>query len=171
MKFVSRFDTNGVLYHIGTYNRTQPYRNPHDIGAVVVKASSLGGGDVRNVVGHARSNGQTYTSNLVNSWFSIDLGAQRRLIVDHYCFRSDTNETSTLRSWTLDGSVDGAQWHVLRTHVNDTSLAQRSHSEADWTVECSQQPYRYFRIRMTGVNAFGMHFLHCDGIELYGLLV
>jgi len=172
LRFDSAFDTNGVLYHIGTEGGTTPYVNPHDAGRVVATASTFGpfGSRASRFVQHRHPEGGVYniTSNQPNSWMAVDLGERHSLVLTHYCLRS-TRSPHKPRTWTLQGSNDGNEWTVLKSHTNDSSLAEQSNSEAAWPVEAAGA-YRHFRIRQTGWNSHHHHNLACSGIEIYGML-
>ena len=57
-----------------------------------------------------------------------------------------------LRHWVLEASSDGAAWTALRTHANDTSLADQAGSTASWPL-AADRAYRHFRVRQTGPNS------------------
>jgi hypothetical protein len=120
-------------------------------------------------------NGSKYncTQNVANSSVSLDLGKGRSLVPNYYCARHGGDDGYfRLRSWDFEGSNDGSNYTVLRSHRNDDSLPDQGFSVAAWEVEGANQAYRYFRIRMTGVNShYGDHCLCCAGIELYGMLL
>jgi len=168
-RFVSAFDTNGILHYIGTRGGTAAYRNPHELGEVVSSASSAIFGAVERFVQHAHAASvYNYTSNVPESWLAVDLGEGRSLVVDHYCLRSD-NISQKLRNWELQGSPDGQTWQTLRAHQNDMSLSSQPMSTAAWPVDARAQAFRHFRIQQMNVNSSGnRHNLTCAGIELYG---
>ena len=170
-RFVSAFDTNGILHHIGTRGGTAAYRNPHELGEVVSSGSSFGNGgpSAKRFVEHKHeSRTFNFTCNAPQSWLAVDLGEGRSLVVDHYCLRSDLNNRHKLRNWELQGSLNGQTWQTLRAHQGDESLASQSMSTAAWPVNAGAQAFRHFRILQTGANSSGNHFLKCTGIELYG---
>ena len=178
------FDTNGVLYHLGTGGGTREYENPHRSGEVVAALSSLSQmsgheGDpevvrerfVLHSLEHDRGNykGLCYTDGEPNSWMSVDLGAGRSLVPDFYCLRGG-NGVFHLRTWMLQGSQDGNEWHTLRVHENDESLGTTTHSVAGWAVEAGGRCHRHFRVLQHGKNSCDYDHLMCCGIELYGEL-
>ena len=75
-----------------------------------------------------------------------------------------------LRTWMLQGSQDGQEWHTLRLHENDQSLAAQGSSVAGWAVEAGGRRYRHFRVLQHEKNSYGDDLLLCCGIELYGEL-
>jgi hypothetical protein len=114
---------------------------------------------------------QNITDNVPNSWMSVDLGAARRLAVDHYCLRHGLdNSNAVLRNWRLEGSNDSTAWVVLKTHTNDQALAA-AFSTAAWPVTPpTAEGFRHFRIFQFGKTSNNNDHLACAGIELYGTL-
>ena len=166
------FDTNGVLYHIATAGGTRPYTNPHTSGEVVATSSAKSTWPhftaarlVEHV--HAAPVVSNATDSTAFGWMAVDLGEGRSLRPTHYCLRSGLN-INRLRSWRLEGSNDGAFWSPLKTHADDTSLAETEMSVADWPIDGIEMFYRRFRVLQTGLSSSGKHFLSCAGIELYG---
>ena len=187
-EYEAPFDENGVLYHIATAGRTREWTNPHVSGEVVAAMSSeadpLFPPD-RFVVHRVEDCQGEYPGNNCtdnhepNSWMSVDLGEGRSLVPRHYCLRhgradplyvGHTNPALVLRTWRLQGSQDRQEWHTLRLHENDQSLAAAASSVAGWAVEAGGREYRHFRVLQHGKNSSGFDFLVCCGIELYGEL-
>ena len=173
-QFQSNFDTNGVLYHIGTAGGTLFYQNPHTAGDVVVSWSGVGGGSVDHFVQHRHASPvASYTNNVVNSWMQVDLGPDRSLRPTHYCLRHDATNGHAPMNWRLEGSNDGTNWTTLSNHTNDQSMLQNQcMSEANFTLANVNERYRWFRIFQHGPNASRResenNHLMCAGIELYG---
>jgi hypothetical protein len=172
LDFQSNFDENGVLYYIGTSGGQENYQNPHESGKVVVSASSMGQGHVKNFVQHKHGSGiYNHTQNSANSWFMVDLGVNRALRLKHYCLRSDNRRSNhKCRNWRIEGSNDADNFTCLRQHTNDSTLGGEAMSEANWNVDDEDNYYRYFRILQNGVNSSGANYLMCAGIEFYGEL-
>ena len=168
----SDFDTNGVLYHLGTDGGAEAYRNPCEAGRVAVRWSGVSNGTQALFVDHAHRGQYSCTPNTPNSWMEVDLGARSRLAPTHYTLRSDLhNGAHKLRNWVLEGSADGSDaWVALRTHANDAALGNARFSTASWPIEGAEGAYRRFRIRQTGPNSSNHNNLICAGIELYGTL-
>ena len=124
-----------------------------------------------------------YTTNVVNSWICVDIGANRRLQIKHYYMRNrQANGSYVLRSWVLEGSntattpaaqADLAGWTVLGEYAGDESLRKVAGADAAWPVVVGAGDdgyYRFFRIRITGPNSSGHHYLEVNGLEMYGRL-
>lgn len=168
------FDTNGVLYWIGTEGGTKPYTNPHTSGEVKASTTSDVYVTLSCFVQHQHDGQQIFTDNEPGTWMSVDLGEGRSLVPNYYCLRNGSINSSyngSMRNWWLQGSNDGKHWDTLRSHTNDTSLKDQSFSVAAWPVlQDTSAAYRHFRILQTGKNASGQNDLTCSGIELYGAL-
>ena len=169
---------DGLLEHIGRLGGTAPYSNPHILSLVVATRSSNASGRAVDFVGREKK--VSYTDNSPQSWMAVDIGATRRLQINHYCLRhgrSSYDNCCVLRHWELQGSNDGLNWTVLRQHSNDTSMGTTAYCEGHWAVNspASNTPYRHFRILQTGKNSGYSYgnpndYLMCCGIELYGKL-
>lgn len=160
-------DAGGVIHWIGTSGGTEPFKNPHDSGQVTVFASSIPFGALRNIV----SREQTYTrsDDAKDSWFAVDLGS-RWLKVNKYTLQHGRDAARfLLRSWVLEGSEDGQKWSVLDERNNDCGL-DRAWATASWDVG-TDEFVRHVRIRITGPDSDGGHYLHLTSLELYGGLL
>lgn len=84
----------------------------------------------------SRDPSELWTKDVPASWFTIDL-MKRTVLPTHYTLRCvflsryDTANSApshgpfkadSLRTWDLQGSTDGQNWHVLRRHANDKTL-------------------------------------------------
>jgi hypothetical protein len=113
------FDRGGMLHWIGIGEGARAYANPHGAdGGVVAAMSSMQHppyGDPCRFVQHVHDGNPNLTKNVPNSWMSVDLGAARRLDVDHYCLRHGRADPGhTLRNWRLEGSNDNTAWVCSR---------------------------------------------------------
>eukprot|EP01047_Picozoa_sp_COSAG01_P022080 COSAG01_NODE_1301_length_10829_cov_20.185182_4_plen_526_part_00 len=171
------FDKAGVLHHIATEGGTSSYVNPHTAGRVMASRSSQSLGRKEDFVAR-QSPHSSFTQNVPNSWMAVDLGAGRRLTVNHYALRHGLDSGNhCLRNWELQGSEDGASWTVLRRHDNDTTMEEKGRFVAHWAVEGATTAYRHFRVQQHGANSGypgepgnGFNHVVCGGIELYGTL-
>eukprot|EP00746_Dinoflagellata_sp_MGD_P125229 gnl/MRDRNA2_/MRDRNA2_59957_c0_seq1.p1 gnl/MRDRNA2_/MRDRNA2_59957_c0~~gnl/MRDRNA2_/MRDRNA2_59957_c0_seq1.p1 ORF type:complete len:451 (+),score=71.88 gnl/MRDRNA2_/MRDRNA2_59957_c0_seq1:77-1429(+) len=165
------FDTNGVIYWIGTTARTTTFQNPHATGQVVVSASSdvILHTSLANLV--SRDHSYARLRSEPNSWFAIDL-REWELRLEKYTLRHGQHAKETvprgLQSWVLEGSEDGTQWIELDRHTDDTSFHSMM-ATASWSVT-THDFYQHVRVRMTGPEVSGNFSLHLGGIELYGIL-
>jgi hypothetical protein len=175
-QYESDFDQNGLLFYIGSAGGTRGYMNPHVSGDVVVTWSSIASNcRVEYFVNNQFNNEYSHTTDVPGSWMMVDLGATRRISPKYYSLRHDYCGGGFLRNWVLEGKMDDSDtsaWVVLREHVDDTAITGRGGATCSWPVTNVgvNQCYRYIRIRMTGVDSGGTHFLLCSGMELYGNL-
>ena len=174
LRFQSAFDTNGVLYHIGTAGGTQEYQNPCMSQRVVAQTSDGTGSSTSDtslfVQHHHDQHISNHTENSENAWMAVDLGEGRTLRPNHYCLRGDRHYHNNFQNWHLEGSHNGSTWVTLRKHQNDSSLPVRTPmSTAAWPVVEQAEAFRHFRILQTGMNSGRTWNLMCTGIELYGL--
>ena len=162
------FDTNGLLYFIGTMGATHKWQNPMSQGLVHVSSSSLGtrSESLSSIVG--RSTVRCLTSaHSINPWFQIELPQNIQIKLTHYTIRHyKTYNLEALRSWKLQGSNHGQGWITISKHENDNTLQEAGQSHT-WEVNCPQF-FHYFRVLMTDTNSNKHWHLCCSGIEIYG---
>eukprot|EP00743_Colponemidia_sp_Colp-15_P011212 GILK01012475.1.p1 GENE.GILK01012475.1~~GILK01012475.1.p1 ORF type:complete len:714 (+),score=102.50 GILK01012475.1:44-2143(+) len=184
LQFVYRhdFDENGVFFYLGTSGRTQgQWHNPHELGQVVVHASSLGAGQLDDFVGRDVTNCRT--RNEPGSWFAVDLGEGRLLQPSRYTLRNRFAGSHVLVSWELHGSADGHHWVTIDRHERDSTLRMPGTS-ATWDVQMEppiadaifpnddhETAFRFFRLLQIGKNSSGSDNLVISGCELYGRAV
>lgn len=120
-EFTSDFDTNGIIYHVATMGNTQPWANPVLQGRIQVLASSLERGQGSDLV--ARKGMDCWSRDVPSSWVSFDLGPKRAVIPTAYSLRHGMNfRSDSLRTWDLQGSINGENWILCRRHTNDQAL-------------------------------------------------
>jgi hypothetical protein len=163
------FDTNGILYHLGTVSGAQPYQNPALRGAVTVTASSVAADSQPASAVAGRQTVRFTTLAQPGSWVQVDLGNLRVRPTNYTLRHYSSWDTEALRSWVLEGSNDASSWTALRTHSNDTALNAKGATKT-WDIESAPGTYRYFRVRQTGLNSNNHHYLALSGFELYGVL-
>ena len=88
----------------------------------------------------------------------------RLLAPTHYCLRGDLGSAEQLRTWELQGSVDGRHWMTLSAHVDDSSVTRTMCGSWPLPIEAQRGAYAQFRI----LNQGPPHRLCCSGFELYG---
>lgn len=154
-KFQYPFDSNGLLYWIGTQKLRQPYKNPHSEGYVFVEMSSYGSeasAPFKFVChSHTMQMGPNFTKSEINAWMGLDLGPNRKLLPTHYCLRHGRADSSfVLRSWVLQGRVSAtSKWVTLRRHDEDSSLPAEAYAVAFWPVMAAvkkQEPVDSFQM-------------------------
>eukprot|EP01083_Nonionella_stella_P188595 695489_1 len=75
--YKSDFDRNGICYAIGSNYGQKQFSNPHTQGLVTVKSSKWCSGwkPVEQILGRVEQPFYCYSSDIQNSWFSVDFGA------------------------------------------------------------------------------------------------
>ena len=129
-KYEYDLDENGILFFIGSLGRSTTWRNPHDIGQVRVFASSLGKGNLSDLVGRELVNLRTLNER--DSYFGIDLGEDRYLSPTCYTLRNRNTSSHVLISWEFLGSNDKINFQLLDTRSfvsNDLKTNQSMEKE------------------------------------------
>ena len=147
--------------------QTQPWTNPHSSGQVACSASGLNASSepILNLCG--RTSLRLVSTDAAGSWMKIDL-LQHRIKLTAYTLRHYSSwDTEALRSWKLEGSMDGNSWITLMNHENDSTLNKKGQAHT-WNVPNCNEFYRFFRIYLTGQNSNNHNYLACSGLELFG---
>ncbi len=112
-------------------------------------------------------NVDTKTSDIANSWIVIHCHEHKILLTD-YTLKQGKFDSVGIKSWKLQGGMDGKEWTTISVHDNDTSLS-KSRSAKTWTVKLFAY-YNYFRILMTNYNCNGNWKLRIESIKFYGFV-
>ena len=98
-EFVFGFDGDdqGVLYHLGSMGKTQPWFNPGWRKQVTAWASSIGKGKPEDVLGRHPS--EFITKSEPYSWIVIDVGKARKLSLRAYTLRNRHSISNVCLSW------------------------------------------------------------------------
>ena len=169
--YQANFKGCGIVSWIGTRGRTQEFRSPAELGLIQVHASSLTPNSSPPGAILSRQLLRFVTKQEQNSWVSFDFGANA-VRPSHYTLRHYSSwDTEALRNWVFEASLDEKSWTLLREHTNDPALNGKGDSHT-WALSGPnvQQPYRYFRIRQTGLNSNNHYYLALSGFEIYGQL-
>ena len=133
------YDSHGVIYHLATAGGTRPeWTNPHDAGVVTVSFSSDGGTGVQLFVGNKvpEAGDHCHTANQPSSWMCVSLNG-KRVVPSGYvlstCGHGIGGGGYLLRTWRLEGSMDGTAWTTLREHPDDGTLTQATPT-GFWTL-------------------------------------
>src|SRR3989338_3552751 len=161
-------DGRGILAWISSNGFTREWKNPHVQRIISVTASSITKGNPVELVGVVPT--ELWTKDVPASWFCVDLGSTRSVRVTHYTLRHGGNyRADSLRTWDLQGSLDGQSWTLLSRHSNDESL-NSAFAVHSWPTLPLPTSFRYFRVLQTGHNSSNHNFLVLSGFELYGEL-
>ena len=145
---------------------------------VTVYSSSDGNGDDPHKFVGRSNDGYCYTQSQLNSWMSVDLGAERTVVPTHYCLRNSAHNGHASRNWTLEGRAADAgaeDWQQIKRHDNDGTQAAQRFSVGAWPVDAGGRAFRHLRVRQHGRNAHNgadnNDSLLCCGFEVYGRLL
>jgi hypothetical protein len=160
------FDDRGVLYWIGTQGGQTEWSNPATLsGGIKITASSIEKGSPSDLAELKPT--ECWTKDVPSSWFAIDLGKNRTLVLTYYTLRHGSNSRQDcLRNWVVQCSDDHIEWETIKRHVNEPIL-NSNFATHSWPVTC-MSPHRYFRILQTGHNSTNVNFFSLSGIEFYG---
>uniref|UniRef100_A0A0E0DQ77 BTB domain-containing protein n=2 Tax=Oryza meridionalis TaxID=40149 RepID=A0A0E0DQ77_9ORYZ len=104
------------------------------------------------------------------SWWMVDIGPDHQLMCNYYTVRQD-GSTTFMRSWVLQGSMDGRSWTNLHVHEDDQTICQPGQF-ASWPITgpTALLPFRFFRIMLTapGTGVSNTWNLCICFLELYG---
>jgi hypothetical protein len=144
--------------------------NVVDHGIISITASSAGSAQsypLRNIADFASQNFY-YTANQPNSWVCYDFKTMR-IKLSHYSLRSQsTDDKNFLRSWVLEGSLEGQSWIELDRHENNSALTGRG-ATATFPVSHSSA-FQFIRLRQIGKNNSNSDNLELCAIEFFGVL-
>ncbi|KAJ5070781.1 hypothetical protein M0811_01762 [Anaeramoeba ignava] len=169
--YQSDFDTNGIIFYIGSRSLTNTFSNPardETIGFHIF-TSSIEKGDPLDLT--SRSTPQFWTRDIPSSWVIFDFGENRTVTLNYYTLMHGGNyRADTLRNWDIQGSNDKQSWKVLRQHRNDDSLDGKF-ATCSWRITQNlDKDFRYIRLLQTGYNSTHHNFLVLAGVEFYGEL-
>jgi hypothetical protein len=170
---------DGILSHL-----SRKYGgNVHDKGIVTITSSSIYGDDPQysptNLAGpsslycddpYGFAPNQHFSSNdAVNQWVQWDFH-DMRVNPTEYCIQShgSARNGSHLRSWVIEGSIDGLTWTAVDRRTNNDDLNGESLIGA-FSVRKSSE-YRFLRLRQTGRNHSNDHTLAFYHFEVFGNL-
>jgi len=173
-KYISNFDTNGIVYWLGTGKGTRAYTNPADEGLIKIYISSLSQNSDNEKYLVGREEKRVVTEPKKMSWFCIDF---KDIMIQptYYMLRHySTFDTEALRHWKLEGSNDttdgwNGTWTLVKWHKNDKSLVRKGQAFT-WPISNCKLSFSKFRILQINTNSNSHHYLACSGFEIYGTI-
>jgi hypothetical protein len=159
--------TDGSLDGIISHLSHEHGGNVHDRGIVSISASSI-------CEPYAPKNAadletETYFESQCRPDQSLCYDfMNQRLIPTHYTIRTHPNNWF-LRSWTLEGSIDGSSWIQLDDQKNNATT-NSGRPIGTFAIPHSSE-CRFIRLRQTGKNASWSDYLILQGFEVFGELV
>jgi hypothetical protein len=107
------------------------------------------------------------SKNESNQWLCYDF-KNRKVRRTHYSIHPHSNNLY-LRSWIVEGLLDGSNWSVLDRCVNNDEMTS-AHPIGIFTVSQSNES-RFLRLRQIGNNARGDDYLILYALEFFGKLI
>lgn len=161
----------GIIYHLGKGNP----KSVIDNNIVNVTASSfISNGQTnqpQNIADFERNDFKFYSINEKNSWICYDF-IDKKVKPSHYSIRSTSwsYNVDHLQNWCIEGSNNGKKWNVLSKIRNEKTLifpnAYNSFQVDDYS--CSNEYFRYIRLRQDGFNSGNDNVLGLSALELFG---
>lgn len=169
LTYVADGDTGGTAYWLGTDEGKQLWANPHTAGRITCSMSSFFNSNFNfpERFVNRQIDDLIATANIVNSWFKIDFGLQKKLTCNYYSLRGRNFSSNHPRNWKLQGSNDDTSWIDLDTQTNNSSINQNTWLSLPVTTA---QEYRYLRIYFTGVSSSNDNVQTMGEWEFYGTL-
>lgn len=165
INFLDNNNYEGVCYFLGTSYGASQWENPHTQNRLTVSASSIGLGEVSQLVD--RQNNEFYTQSVDGSWIAIDFLENNSLECNYYSIKSHNAQYQYHpRNFKLQGSNNNITWEDLDVQINNSTLVNSS----QWLslpVD-SNKSYRYLRI-LSGQDSSGGYYLILGEVEFYGI--
>ena len=146
--------------------------NLHNLKIVTASASGyLGENFPANAISLAADT-VFLSSPVPNSWLSYDFG-ERLVCPTNYTIRSwfrGRVGAANLKSWVIEGSLDGETWDILDRRKDDNHLNDRN---AIGSFDISPKPertYRFIRLRQTDKTHSGEDNIQLWSFEIFGTL-
>jgi hypothetical protein len=96
-------------------------------------------------------------------WICWDFHSRRVSVTDY------TIWTGCVKSWVVEGSVDGTNWKELDRRTDQKRLTPASFAISDVPVSGSSQ-YRFIRLTQIEKNRYGSDILGLNAVEFFGAL-
>ncbi|KAH9297739.1 hypothetical protein KI387_029421 [Taxus chinensis] len=156
LMYICDGDHNGVIYYAGTSYGEHPWMNPVLTKNISVSASSPLSRftDAKALVSRRYQAtslaGPCIEDGKLCAWWKVDLDKDHQLMCNYYTLRQD-GSMGYIRSWSLQGSLDGQHWTDLRVHISDQTIC-RPGQFASWPIHGANAylPFRFFRVALTG---------------------
>ena len=165
--------TGSGLDGIINFLRKENGGDPHSKGIVKVTASSIDSGErsPEEVVDYSWT-GAFYTKNEPNSWICVDF-KETKIVLTHYTIKSPGSTAGHWPrplQWVLEGSNTNNDEDWTELDSRQTDDLKPSSATVTFPVKRPSQPFRYFRIRQTGVNSSGSCCLGITSLEFFGTM-
>jgi hypothetical protein len=135
--------------------------NVHDKGIVAIRSKSVYDADHSpSHVADLTSSRNFYSNHYFDQWVCWDF-RDRRVCASGYIIC-----TTLLKSWVVEGSLDGVYWTSLDRQNNNPAF---KNGWATSAFPCSRQrEFRFIRLTQTGKNHFHVDYLRLRAAEFFG---
>jgi uncharacterized coiled-coil protein SlyX len=137
--------------------------NVQEKGIVTITAKSVSDDPtyaLKNVADLA-SDSEFWSKDGVNQWTCWDF-RQLRVKLTHYTLR-----TANLKSWILEGSVDGRRWTKIDRQTDNQELKDAKIASV---AVSNPTEFRFVRLTQLGQNRSGDYILRLSAVEFFGTL-
>jgi hypothetical protein len=168
------FDDNGILFWLGTFQKTAVYQHPLDIGLVKVNPPKFYCGTTKQAFSHEMPPAQNWLEKGVpNSWAEIEF-LHHTIIPTAYTLRHGYPiKGHALRHWNFEGRNPNEEWEILLEHRDDTSIPGNDMNDTATfflPFKKNMKQYSIFRIYQVAETADRSPYLMMAGFEIYGYL-
>jgi len=168
------FDENGILFWLGTFEKTSPYQHPCDIGLAKVAPAKFYCGTTKQAFSHTMPISQNWLEKGVpNSWAEFEL-LHHTIIPTAYTLRHGYPiKGHAIRHWNFEARNPNEEWEILSEHRNDTSIPGNDMNDtATFFLPQTKamKQYSIFRIYQVGETENNSPYLMMAGFEIYGYL-
>ena len=140
--------------------------NPHEKGTISITASSNDYNSCNQVVNYGWKS-YWRSSNSSNSWIQFDFKSSA-VSLSGYSIRTGTSCSNYHPvQWVIELSNDRSTWET----VDERDTKDLSTDDTVQTFECNKPSHmfaRYIRLKQTGANLSGSHYLCFSEIEFFG---
>jgi hypothetical protein len=139
--------------------------NVHETGILTITSKSVVNCPdlfARNVADNTSASGFD-SKDESNQWICWDFG-ERRVRPTHY-----TIDATYLKSWVVDGSLDGTSWTTLDRQTDNTDC-RRHGAPTPVSFGVAQVECRFIRLTQTGKDRMGRNSLSLNAMEFFGTL-
>jgi hypothetical protein len=110
------------------------------------------------------------TRDEANSWICYDFKDMRINLTDYSIRTSWDRDSSHLRCWILEGSIDGLSWTELDRRDNDERLKRTELIGSFVIGDGNREEFRMIRLRQTDRNSGFSNMLVFNAMELFGVV-
>jgi len=195
LNYVSDFDTNGILYYLGTDEKRSAYKHPQERDMVECAPARIYSGNILQSFCHNTTYLFKEHHHIVQNWHYIDDASMLDIFKKDLCMyirflhhsvnpvkytmRHGYPGGHAMRSWNFEATNDSIQdaitkktWVVLDERKDDNSISPTVLANtATFEIQNPNvRSYHTFRIRLTGPNSSQSNYLMMAGFEIYGTL-